>query len=141
MTNNPKCVILHCAYTPDSLESNFSVEDVRKWHLDRGFNDIGYHKYIDRSGFIQNGRDLSIVGAHCKAKGKNQDSIGICYEGKNFPSIPQVDSILNLYRTYRDIYQINYKLWFGHYEFDPENKAACPGFDMEFMRSILRKVA
>ena len=34
-------IILHCAATPEQRE--VSLETIRKWHLQRGFNDIGYY--------------------------------------------------------------------------------------------------
>jgi hypothetical protein len=113
------------------------VGHIRQWHLNRGFNDIGYHKYVDRSGYAHNGRDLNVIGAH--TQGHNQDSIGIAYEGRWFPSVAQIDYFLNAYRTYRDIYQINFKSWYGHYEFN--SGKTCPGFDMDDFRKILMKIA
>ena len=38
-------IIIHCSATPEQRE--VSVETIRKWHLQRGFNDIGYHYVID----------------------------------------------------------------------------------------------
>ena len=37
-------IILHCSATPEGREHN--VEDIRRWHLRRGFSDIGYHYLI-----------------------------------------------------------------------------------------------
>ena len=70
-------IIVHCSATREG--ENFEVADIRKWHLARGFNDIGYHFYIDLYGEIHKGRDISKIGAHCK--GHNRNSIGICYCG------------------------------------------------------------
>lgn len=70
-------IIVHCSATREG--ENFEVADIRKWHLARGFNDIGYHFYIDLHGEIHKGRDISKIGAHCK--GHNRNSIGICYCG------------------------------------------------------------
>ena len=70
-------IIIHCSATREG--ENFEVAEIRKWHLARGFNDIGYHFYIDLYGEIHKGRDISKIGAHCK--GHNRNSIGICYCG------------------------------------------------------------
>lgn len=70
-------IILHCSATEEGKD--FRAVDVKKWHLQRGFSDIGYHYIIDINGMIESGRDLSVIGAHCK--GYNSDSIGICYIG------------------------------------------------------------
>jgi N-acetylmuramoyl-L-alanine amidase len=58
---------------------HFNVNDVRRWHQQRGFSDIGYHYVVLVDGTIENGRPLSEVGAHCK--GHNAHSIGVCYVG------------------------------------------------------------
>ena len=55
------------------------MQDIDRWHRQRGFDCIGYHFYITVDGTIWTGRPLSQVGAHCK--GYNAHSIGICYEG------------------------------------------------------------
>ena len=70
-------IIVHCSATREG--ENYEVAEIRKWHLARGFNDIGYHFYIDLYGEIHKGRDINKIGAHCK--GHNRNSIGICYCG------------------------------------------------------------
>ena len=70
-------IILHCTDTPPNMKVDISV--VREWHLERGFNDIGYHFLIRKDGSIEHGRSLTTVGAH--TKGQNSNSIGVCYEG------------------------------------------------------------
>ena len=81
-----KIIIHHSA----SLMKTTTFEDVKRWHLERGFSDIGYHWVIDRNGELWKGRPESKIGAHCK--GHNRDSIGICVIG-NFeieePTIAQ----------------------------------------------------
>ena len=70
-------LIIHCSATlPDQ---RVSVQDIDRWHRQRGFDCIGYHFYITVDGTIWTGRPLNQVGAHCK--GYNAHSIGICYEG------------------------------------------------------------
>lgn len=70
-------IIIHCTDTPAGRE--VSVDDIRNWHLKRGFDDIGYHFVIGLDGTIHVGRSLDKIGAHCK--GHNRNSIGICYVG------------------------------------------------------------
>lgn len=70
-------IIIHCTATKPLAHIN--VNDVRRWHRERGFSDIGYHYLILVDGTIEVGRPLSAVGAHCK--GHNAHSIGICYVG------------------------------------------------------------
>jgi hypothetical protein len=59
---------------------------IRKWHLERGFNDIGYAKVIKRNGIAEGGRDTNNnadyfddIGAH--VKGYNAQAVGICLVG------------------------------------------------------------
>ena len=70
-------IIVHGAWTPPNMD--IGVADIRQWHLERDFSDIGYHFVIRRDGTIEEGRALDKVGAHCK--GLNATSIGICLVG------------------------------------------------------------
>ena len=67
-------IILHHAEA-----SHASVEDVNRWHLERGWTGIGYHFYIRKDGRIYRGRPEWATGAH--AQGHNSRAIGICCEG------------------------------------------------------------
>lgn len=134
--NRPNKVILHCAATPDSIESKFSVDDIDSWHKKRGWNGIGYHFYITRDGQAHKGRDVREIGAH--TKGHNTNTIGVCYEGSHFPSAPQWDCLMNLYRTLRMTQNLQWNDWYGHKEFSDKD---CPGFDPDILRKILSKVA
>ena len=70
-------IVVHCSATRENAD--YSVDDIRGWHKQRGFRDIGYHFLIGLSGDIKKGRPIEQVGAH--AKGYNTHSIGICYVG------------------------------------------------------------
>ena len=70
-------IVVHHSASPLST----TAEDIRGWHLDRGWSDIGYHGVIVRNGLWVPGRPLDVVGAH--AKGCNRNSIGICVVGDN----------------------------------------------------------
>ena len=65
-----------------------SVDDVHRWHLDRGWSGIGYHFFIRKDGTIWRGRPEDRVGAH--TVDYNSRSIGICFEG-NFELEPMPD--------------------------------------------------
>lgn len=56
-----------------------SAADIRRWHRQRGFSDIGYHFVVRLDGTIEAGRPLELPGAHCR--GHNLRSIGVCYVG------------------------------------------------------------
>ena len=70
-------LILHCSATRS--DRDYTVEQLKRDHLARGFIDVGYHYYIRRDGTLTQHRRLNEVGAHCRPF--NRCSIGICYEG------------------------------------------------------------
>ena len=70
-------IIVHCTAT--KAGRHFDVNDVRRWHLQRNFRDIGYHYLVLLDGTVQQGRPLAEAGAHCT--GHNARSIGVCYVG------------------------------------------------------------
>ena len=70
-------LVIHCSATKEN--QSFTVQALENSHRKKGFNGIGYHYYIRQSGEVVNTRPLNRIGAH--AKGYNQYSIGICYEG------------------------------------------------------------
>lgn len=79
MTNHlkPKWLTVHCSATPPDMD--IGRDEIRQWHLQRGWLDIGYHYVIRRNGDIELGRELHVQGAH--VAGHNQDNIGICLVG------------------------------------------------------------
>lgn len=125
-------IILHCSATPEGRPHD--VEDIRRWHKRRGFNDIGYHFLIHLDGKIETGRSIKKPGAHCR--NHNQDSIGICYVGgmdkdmkhaKDTRTKEQKDALVKLMTEL--IYKYNTEMTIhGHNEF--ANKA-CPSFNVQ----------
>lgn len=122
-------IIVHCSATAEGKD--FTVSDIKKWHLARGFSDIGYHYVVYRDGSINKGRDESKTGAHCT--GHNTHSIGVCYIGgcakdgktpKDTRTDAQKKSLLVLLRELKSKYPM--ATIHGHREF--ANKA-CPSFD------------
>ena len=122
-------IIVHCSATPEGKD--YSVDTIRKWHLQRGFSDIGYHYIIYRDGSIHTGRDESVIGAHCK--GHNSNSIGVCYIGgcasdgktpKDTRTTEQKQSLVKLLKELKAKYpQASIH---GHRDFSSK---ACPSFD------------
>ena len=125
-------IIIHCTATPEGREHN--VADIRRWHLKRGFSDIGYHYLIHIDGKIEVGRPLHRIGAH--TSGENTGSIGIAYTGgmdkdmkkaKDTRTQAQKDSLVKL--LHELIYKYNKDMTIhGHNEF--ANKA-CPSFNVQ----------
>ena len=52
-----KYLIVHCSDTSNS--ENLNATDIHKMHLGFGWDGIGYHKVILRSGEEENGASLS----------------------------------------------------------------------------------
>lgn len=87
-------IILHHAEAKSA-----SVEEVNRWHLERGWTGIGYHFYIRKDGRIYRGRPEWAFGAH--AQGYNSRAIGICVEGSYMTeTMPkaQFDALVGLVR-------------------------------------------
>ena len=76
-------IIVHCSATnanwAHTKPLDWKVAEIRRWHLQRRFNDIGYHYIIDRDGTYQTGRDIGRTGAH--VRGHNTSTVGICLLG------------------------------------------------------------
>lgn len=70
-------IIVHCSATAEGKD--YTVEDIKRWHIARGFATIGYHYVVYRDGTIHEGRSIDTAGAHCI--GHNTHSIGVCYIG------------------------------------------------------------
>jgi hypothetical protein len=128
----PKRIIIHCS---DSEWG--TVEVVRQWHRERGFDDIGYHFLITNGkistkrtlialdGAVCLGRSLDYQGAH--TYGFNKDSIGICLIGVKHFTEEQLfacrELIADLLNMYPSITEVK-----GHRDYD--SKKTCPNFDV-----------
>ncbi len=124
-------LIIHCAAT--TPEMNIGAKEIREWHLQRGWADIGYHYIIKRDGTVEKGRPLENIGAH--VKGHNRGSIGVCLVGgvdtagkpKNNFTAPQWLALDRMIDQFKKDYP-NGKIH-GHNEF--EKNKACPSFDVQ----------
>lgn len=123
-------IIIHCSDTPEGRA--VTVDEIRRWHKERGFSDIGYHYVIMLDGSVCDGRALEQAGAHCK--GQNAHSIGICYVGgcdlnrrpKDTRTDAQKTAMAGLIRELKRRFPT--ATIHGHNEF--ANKA-CPSFDVQ----------
>jgi N-acetylmuramoyl-L-alanine amidase len=124
-----KEIIVHCSATPEGKD--YTVLDIRRWHKQQGWSDIGYHYVIYRNGHVEPGRNVDIAGAHCE--GHNMHSIGVCYIGgmtrdgkkpKDTRTLSQKAALLSLLLDLKKLYP-QAKIY-GHCDFS--NKA-CPCFD------------
>lgn len=119
------------------------VVTAKNGHLyGNGWDDNAYHFGIEENGGIAAGRPIEVVGAHCR--GHNKTSIGVVIMGgrdknwvqvQNFTPV-QWEALPGLIAGLQKEYSILDKDIRGHYEYDPEKKSFCPGFDVPvWMRS------
>ena len=94
-----KLLVVHCPDTENG--KNLSAIDLHKMHLNFGWDGIGYHKIINRSGKIENGRPEYWIGAH--VKGKNEISLGVCLIGRNNFTTKQFLSLEKILRKWKSL--------------------------------------
>ena len=94
-------------------------------HLGFGWDGIGYHKVICRSGKIENGRPEYWIGAH--VKGKNEISLGVCLVGRDKFTKKQFSSLEKVLRKWKALYP-NAKI-VGHCDTGDTIKS-CPNFNV-----------
>ncbi len=116
-------IVIHCADTPASMD--IGVKEIRQWHQERGWLDVGYHYVIRRDGTLEHGRPPEAVGAH--VAGKNRVSVGICMVGRGEYEDAQWDklsAIVNhLHAEWPEAKIV------GHRELDSHK--TCPMFDVQ----------
>ena len=111
--------IIHCS---DSTHGN--AAEIRRWHVARGWQDIGYHFVILPDGTVETGRPLIQIGAHCQ--GHNADSVGTCLIGKQSFTQVQFSSLRALHRGL--CAALGELTVHGHREFTTGK--TCPNFDV-----------
>ena len=120
---NIKLLVVHCSDTNN--KDNLNALDIHKMHLKFGWNGIGYHKIILRSGKVENGRPEYWIGAH--VKGKNKVSLGVCLIGRDKFTLQQFSSLEMVLREWKHIYP-QAKI-IGHRDIETTEKT-CPNFDV-----------
>lgn len=129
---NLKEIIIHCTATYGKNEE-ITVADIDRWHRQRGFSCIGYHFVIHQDGLVYAGRNINMIGAHCK--GHNANSIGIAYIGGcNGYGIPEDTRTWDQKQAMQDliiglIWEHGHLEVHGHHFYNPSK--ACPCFDVE----------
>lgn len=138
-----KSVVIHCS---DSEWG--TVEDIDRWHKERGWDGVGYHYVItngrrtsksayksEEDGVIQSGRKLATPGAH--VRGHNKHSVGICLIGRHhFTGKQLYEGLLTAVRMLMVSYDLNPEDVYGHIMLD--DSKTCPNFDVEFLRALLK---
>jgi N-acetyl-anhydromuramyl-L-alanine amidase AmpD len=122
-----KYLIVHHTATP---RDSTTFEAVKRYHTQElGWEDIGYHFFINGQGILNLGRPVNYVGSHCSAGSMNFKSLGICLAG-NFevekPSEGQLKMLESILRELMNKYKIPIDNLLGHCEV-PGAKTLCPG--------------
>ena len=122
---------IHCSATPATMD--IGVEKIKEWHVkENGWEDVGYHFIITRSGELQTARSEEYQGAH--APQVNFRSLAVCLIGgtdnkqqweNNFTD-EQFTTLKSLIGDLVKKYEI--KKIIGHYQVDDRKK--CPSFDV-----------
>ncbi len=130
-TRDINLLAVHCSATPEGRYVD--AVQINTWHLEKGWNEVGYHFVILLNGSVQFGRDWNDTGAH--VKGRNTGSLGLCYIGgvdkddvdiaKDTRTPEQLEAYDILIRSFK-------KRWpnaeiAGHNQFAAK---ACPSFDV-----------
>lgn len=124
-------LIWHCTATPEGRD--YTVDDVRAWHKQRGWSDIGYHYLVYRDGTIVTGRPIGQIGSH--VAGHNTGTVGCAYVGglsadgktaKDTRTPAQRRSMLWL--TKELVKKHGIKKVSGHNQYAAK---ACPSFDVQ----------
>ena len=121
---NIELLIIHCSDTPDT--NDIGASQIHKMHLSFGWEGIGYHKIIKRSGQVENGRPEFWVGAH--VKGLNHKSLGVCLIGRKNFTKNQFASLKIILENWKKQYPLAHIL--GHCDSTKTDKT-CPNFDVQ----------
>lgn len=124
-------IIIHCSDSDIKKHDDISI--IREWHIQRGFNDVGYQIFIKKNGVAQLGRPVEKIGAHCR--GENNYTIGICLSGRSKFTKKQIKEAAKWVKHYMAIFELGSKDVYGHNEFN--SKKTCPNIDMTEFRGLL----
>ena len=124
-------IAVHCSATKASAD--IGEAEIRKWHKDQDWSDIGYNVVIRRNGLIEIGRPIDYQGAH--VAGYNEEAVGVCLVGgldengnadNNFTDEQFAALLVTLrfLKGYAPLARIQ-----GHRDF-PGVKKDCPCFDV-----------
>lgn len=120
--NQPK-VITHIVVHHSASHPSTTLEEITKWHKERGFNEVGYHKVITDDGVIHNGRPQTKVPA--SVKDHNKGTLAVCVTGSFNRDTPTSFQLISL-----ELMIAEWKLKYpaakivGHRELAP---TICPG--------------
>ncbi len=136
-------IFIHCS--ADSNLKNDDVSVIKRWHLERGFDDVGYHFFIKKDGTLQNGRNLEIKPAaqdgvkiiNGNKIGGNTGTIAICLHGGG--SNPPIDDFTEAqFCTLRGLCKSINLAYNGNVTFHGHKEVACKECPLFDYKSVLK---
>lgn len=142
-TSKWKYIIIHHSATDKGSALHFY-----KFHLLRGWEDLGYHFVIDNGSEGKGDGQIEVSprwlkqqdGAHCSASGMNYKGIGICLVGnfnKENVTEKQMGSLIYLVNILREEYNIPIRNILGHGKV-PGARTECPGKNFPWKEFYLK---
>jgi len=143
-------IVLHHAAAPRST----TVEDIKRWHMEKGWRDIGYHWLLTDAPDSPVGPQMHIGRAHdlderwepwergAHAKGHNSHTMGVCLVG-NHSIEPPSKAALDLLHGWLVAFCLTLRLGpddiVGHRELEGA-ATECPGglVDLDAIRQRVR---
>jgi N-acetyl-anhydromuramyl-L-alanine amidase AmpD len=118
-----KYIVVHCSDSPQGRGDN--AETIHLWHIQKGWDGIGYHRVILEDGTVENGRPLYWVGSH--ARGNNSKSVGVCLIGDGIYTPQQWHALREL--IFKLLTRFPGAAVVGHNDLD--SGKTCPKFDVK----------
>ena len=127
-----KFIIIHCSDSDLPHHDNINV--IKEWHVkERGWDDVGYHYFIQKNGYLQIGRPLAVQGAGVFRH--NENSVHICLSGKTGFTFHQGIALMNICMAMREKFpmaEVKPHNFFNHHK-------TCPNFDSVFLFRTFNK--
>lgn len=137
-------VFIHCSASDN--ENDDDIEEVRKLHTNKsavpmqwgkystfgkGFNDVGYHFFIQGNGNIEFGRNIERTPA--SQQWHNKGTISICLHGEDNFTTEQFESLKKLCKAINTSYEGS-MFFKGHCEVSDK---LCPNFDYKSVLGLV----
>lgn len=84
-----------------TVSGDCPIEEINRWHKERGWVGTGYHFLVRYDGSIEGGRPEDAVGAH--VEGYNDRSLGIALNGDFMVKEPTAEQMTSLVALLREL--------------------------------------
>jgi N-acetylmuramoyl-L-alanine amidase len=115
-------VFVHCSASDNPKHD--SVDVIKRWHLARGWSDVGYHYFIRKDGEMEFGRSVDRTPA--AQRGHNVGSVAICLSGLAEFTMAQAEELIRHSRRLQKLNGCARLRFRGHNEV---SRKSCPVFD------------